>query len=273
MSGAEVDTSAFPVGAVVETVDDVYEGRLDGPLYRVVGLQGVLRDVRRVEAATGELEGIELRFVAAELRPARPMTLRRYGALHVRQVIGQWRRAASTDAEDFGIVEELLDSAERLAALVLDPITEEQDGGVAVCEFASLLDDAHVVQIDTAASTGRVRVFINDGAVYDGDPQTDEPPGAQYRGDGWGDGREVWSVRSLMTGETSTFRATGQADAAAQYLDVVASNLMVWTDSDPAVGRCDECGSATEELVSLQHGPGCSLHPDNCVGAQPGRSS
>ncbi|MFQ2845651.1 hypothetical protein [Mycobacterium paragordonae] len=273
MSGVEVDTPAFPVGADVETVDDVHDGRLDGPLYRVVGIQGVLRDVRRVEAATGELDGIELRFVAAELRPARPMTLRRHTAQLTRAAAARWRRAVADDDEDVDTLAVLVDSAESLADLVLDPATAPEDGGIAVCDFASDLDDAHVVQIDIAPSTGRVRVFINDGAVYDGDPETDEPPGAQYRGDGWSDGRRVWSVRSLMTGETSTFRATGQADAAAQYLDVVASNLMVWTDSDPAVGRCDECGSATEELVSLQHGPACSLHPDNCVGAQPGQSS
>lgn len=56
MSGAEVGAEAFPVGFEVETVDDVRSGCLDGPLYRVVGLQGVL-DVRRVERATGALDG------------------------------------------------------------------------------------------------------------------------------------------------------------------------------------------------------------------------
>lgn len=129
------------------------------------------------------------------------------------------------------------------------------------------MDGAHVVQIDTAESVGRVRVFINDGTVYDGDPETDEPPGAHYRGAGWEDGRGLWSVRSLMTGETSTFRATGQADATAQYLDVVASNLLVWAEQpEQSVARCDECGAATDELVSLRHGSGCSLHGANVIG-------
>jgi hypothetical protein len=101
--------------------------------------------------------------------------------------------------------------------------------------FVSDLDGAHVVQLDTTETTGRVRVFINDG--YDGDPNIDEPPGAHYGGPGWDDGRRLWKVRSLMTWETSRFRANGQADATAQYLDVVASNLLVWTDGEERGGR------------------------------------
>lgn len=45
MSGAEMAAEAFTVGAEVETVDDVRSGCLDGPLYRVVGVQGA--SVRR----------------------------------------------------------------------------------------------------------------------------------------------------------------------------------------------------------------------------------
>ncbi len=265
MSGAEMDAAAFPVGTAVETVEDLRSGRADGLLYRVVAVQGALRDVRLVEAATGVLDGIEMRFLAAELRPVRASVARRYEALRARRVLAQYRHAAATDAEDFAIVEELLDSAQRLAALVLDGGPDDQDGAVMTSGFVSDLDAAHVVQIDTAESVGRVRVFINDGAVYDGDPETDEPPGAHYRGAGWEDGRGLWSVRSLMTGETSTFRATGQADATAQYLDVVASNLLVWTEPEQSGVRCAECGAATDELESPRHGPGCSLNPANII--------
>lgn len=40
--------------------------------------------------------------------------------------------------------------------------------------------DAIVVQIDTGESTGRLRVNINDAAVWDGDPETDQRPGAWF---------------------------------------------------------------------------------------------
>lgn len=232
VSGGELPAGVFPTGADVELVEDQRSGRLDGPLYRVVGVQGVLRDVRQVDAATGALEGIEVRYAVDELGPARPFVLRRYEALGVRAVLAQWRHAATHDEEDFGIVEELLERAERLAGLILDGGDENRSAAVEVSDFASAFDDAHVVQIDTTETTGRVRVFINDGAVYDGDPETDEPPGAHYRGEGWQEGRRLFSVRSLMTGETSTFRAINENDATAQYLDVVASNLLVWPDTD-----------------------------------------
>lgn len=264
MNGADTDAAAFPVGAAVETVEDLRSGRADGPLYRVVGVQGALRDVRRVEGATGVLDGIEMRFLTAELRPVRASVMRRYEALRTRRVLAQYRQAAATDADDFAIVEELLDSAQSLAALVLDG-PDDDDGAVATSGFVSDIDGAHVVQIDTTEATGRVRVFINDGTVYDGDPETDEPPGAHYRGAGWEDGRRLWNVRSLMTGETSTFRATGQADATAQYLDVVASNLLAWAEPEQIAARCDECGAATAELESPRHGPACSLNPANVI--------
>lgn len=127
------------------------------------------------------------------MRPARLATVRRYEALRVRRVLTRYRRAAAADAEDFAIVEELLDSAQCLAALVLDVGPDD-------------------------------------------------------------------------LGENSTFRATGQADATAQYLDVVASNLLVWAEPERSVARCDECGAATDELVSLRHGSGCSLSTVNVIG-------
>jgi len=46
-----------------------------------------LRDVRRVVAATGALDGVEVRFLAAELRPVRSLVARRYEALRARGVL------------------------------------------------------------------------------------------------------------------------------------------------------------------------------------------
>ncbi|RIT26297.1 hypothetical protein D2E76_28230 [Mycobacteroides abscessus] len=55
--------------AVAEGVGSA-EG-LDGALCQVVGQQGDLRDIRRVDEATGRLVGVEVRFLASELRPVR----------------------------------------------------------------------------------------------------------------------------------------------------------------------------------------------------------
>lgn len=44
--------------------------------------------------------------------------------------------------------------------------------------YVSDVDGAPVVQIDTTEAARRVRVCINDGPVYDGDPTCDRPPGA-----------------------------------------------------------------------------------------------
>jgi hypothetical protein len=43
-------------------------------------------------------------------------------------------------------------------------------------------DGVPVVQIDTNEDTGRIRVNINDAPVWDGDPVTDQIPGANYNG-------------------------------------------------------------------------------------------
>lgn len=196
----------FDHGDYVEVAEDLRSDR-EGALYRVVGSQGVLRDVRRVSDTTGDLDGIEMRFLAAELRPARLAVLRRYAAQRVRAAAVLWRRAVDDDDEDVDTLAGLVDSAEALADLMLDTGAEDQAPEVAVCRFVSDLDGAHVVQIDTTETTGRVRVFINDGAIYDGDPNTDEPPGARY--------------------------------------------------ADDRDAHCDECGAATDELVSPQHGPAC----------------
>ncbi len=268
MTGVRLD-----VGAYVEIEQGVTatEGLEDG-LCRVVRAEGNLRDIRRVSATTGALEGIEVRFLAAELRPARPSVQRWHEALRVRAGLTQWDRAVAADDEDVDTLAVLLAGTQRLVELILDADPTEL-AEVAVCGYVSARDGAQVVEIDTTEDTGRVRVVINDGTVYDGDPCTDAPPGAHYDGPGWwAAGGRQWKVRSLMTGETTTFEATSEADATAQYLDTVTSNLLVWQDSD-GDDRCDECGAATGEGVSPQHGPACSLHPDNVVDIETGQRS
>lgn len=49
-----------------------------------------------------------------------------------------------------------------------------EDAPIDVATFRSPIDGALVVQIDTNAETGRVRVNLNEAPVYDGDPDSDE---------------------------------------------------------------------------------------------------
>ncbi|MGB8404228.1 MAG: hypothetical protein WCE30_09205 [Mycobacterium sp.] len=262
---ARLDVGAYVVlGAGVA----VTEG-LDEVLCRVVRVEGDLRDVRRVSAATGEMEGIEVRFLASELRPARPAVLRWHEALRLRSAIAGWRRAVADDDEDVDGLAILVEAAEQLADLVIDADPTELDQ-LAVCGYVSDRDDAQVVEIDTTEDTGHVRVLINDGVIYDGDPENDEPPGEHYVGPGC-PGLRRWKVQSLMTGDTLTITASSKSDASAHYLDTVMSNTLFCEDTTRP-GRdaehCDECGASTSELVSPEHGPACSLNPANEVTAQ-----
>lgn len=248
------------VGMYVELGDDVTatEG-LEDALCCVVRTDGDLRDVRRVNQSTGLPEGIEVRFLATELRPARPAGVQRCLGLRVRCALSEWRRAIADDVDETDELDALISAAEHLAAQVLN--ADQADRAVpAVCGYVSGHDGAHVVEIDTTEATGRVRVVINDGTVYDGDPATDDPPGEYYDGPAWG-GPRRWKVQSLMTGDTTTHRASSQEEAIAQYLDTVTSNMLVWEVTEGE--RCDECRAATSAGVSAEHGPACSLYPAN----------
>lgn len=173
-------TARLDVGAYVVLRDgvEVTEG-LEDDLCRVVRVQGDLRDIRRVGQTSGELEGIEARFLASELRPARPAVLRWYDALRLRAALGGWRQAVADDDEGVDSLAMLVEAAEQLADRVIAADPTELDE-LAVCGYVSDLDGAQVVEIETTEATGRVRVYINEGVIYDGDPTTDEPPGQHY---------------------------------------------------------------------------------------------
>ena len=55
----------------------------------------------------------------------------------------------------------------------MDLITVEDGGAIAaeIVVFRSLFDDALVVQVDTPYGVGLVRIALNEGIVYEGDPE------------------------------------------------------------------------------------------------------
>lgn len=164
---ARMDVGAY---VVLSAGAGIAEG-LDDALCRVVRVEGYLRGVRRIGVSTGELEGAEAAFPAAELRPAAPAALRRCEALRTRSAIARWRQAVADDDEDVDSLARLVEAAELLADLVIDGGATEV-AELAVCGYVSDLDSAQVVEIDTTEAAGRVRVLINEGVIYDSYPLT-----------------------------------------------------------------------------------------------------
>lgn len=48
-------------------------------------------------------------------------------------------------------------------------------GEVLVSAYVSDVDGVPVIQVDTNPGSGRLRVNLNDGTLWDGDPDTDGP--------------------------------------------------------------------------------------------------
>ncbi|MEE3755382.1 hypothetical protein [Mycobacterium intracellulare] len=177
---ARLEAGAYVLLAAGVTVT---EG-LEDVLCRVVRVEGELRDIRRVSQVSGEPEGLEARFLAAELRPASPAALRWHEALRVRSALAGWRQAVADDDEDVDSLAILVETAEQLADRVINADPTHLDE-LAVCGYVSDHDGAQVVEIDTTEAARRVRVLIGDGVIYDGDPNTDQPPGEHCAARGW----------------------------------------------------------------------------------------
>lgn len=73
------------------------------------------------------------------------------------------RKATHEQAHDI-----TLQSDEAFTVELRDPTGRTEATLIA---HASEIDDALVVQIETNEGTGRLRVYVNDGAVFDADPE------------------------------------------------------------------------------------------------------
>lgn len=77
---------------------------------------------------------------------------------------------------DVAVVRRIAATAARLAVAVPSDVED-----VDVSVWISEIDASPVVQVDTYEQTGAVRVYLNDGTLFDGDPEVDETPGRTYR--------------------------------------------------------------------------------------------
>lgn len=123
----------------------------------------------RARTAERDRDGIEAKLDRALLDARRAHTLRREA------------QAAQLDSES-RIVEvqaNALDTINRVAAALPEPVIDAEvvTPDVVVDTWFGE-DNVPVVQIDTECGHGRLRINLNDGVVWDGDPETDERPGA-----------------------------------------------------------------------------------------------
>ena len=57
-----------------------------------------------------------------------------------------------------------------------DPIAQIEFESVSVTAYHSPNDAAFVIEVDTQEGTGEVRVYVNEGQVFAGDPEVDGSP-------------------------------------------------------------------------------------------------
>lgn len=101
-------------------------------------------------------------------------------AAELRRILG----AVSAERDDLlGRIVEVqanaLDTINRVAAALPEPIIDAEivEPPFEIVAFYSADGNVPVVEISTTAISGRVRVNLNEGVIWDGDPESDERPG------------------------------------------------------------------------------------------------
>ena len=102
-----------------------------------------------------------------------------------------------------------------------------------VSMYRSDMDGTLVVQVDTDAAVGRIRVNLNDGPVWDGDPEADEGPESLARSLADADRRAKLRIRLVARlEEVDRDHDFGSGDVATsdEYADAVLALLDSLTD-------------------------------------------
>lgn len=69
------------------------------------------------------------------------------------------------------------ETSERPVSGTIEVVGFSDVPGVEVTTYLSDLDGASVIEIDTQVGVGQVRVYVNEGAVFDQDPEEPGPHG------------------------------------------------------------------------------------------------
>ena len=106
-------------------------------------------------------------------------------------------------------------------------------------------DDTPVVQIDTHRGHGRLRINLNDGVVWDGDPETDERPGKNAE-------LVEWEQRALAQAETISRQLDTIRDQTERIDELEAQHADAINESAEVIRKCNEQLSAMAATAKLR---------------------
>lgn len=106
-------------------------------------------------------------------------------------------------------------------------------------------DDTPVVQIDTHRGHGRLRINLNDGVVWDGDPETDERPGKNAE-------LIEWEQRALAQAETISRQLDTIRDQAERIDELEAQHTDALNESTEVIRKCNEQLAAMAATAKLR---------------------
>lgn len=212
---------------------------------------------RRALAADAEADTLHAAITSAEMRARvaerdRDLIERKLddtlNVLRQNREILATERAERLDAETriSGAQAKALSTIEKIASLIPAPEAAERPPFEISTYYGA--DNVPVVEIDTQLIEGRLRINLNDAPIWDGDPETDERPGANAKPHAW----EAVTTRNEreLTGTISRqIEAIRDRDARIEELEEDRTEAR-----NELAATCRELDSTAESLrLSEQH--------------------
>lgn len=202
-----------------------------------VARNAVGRAVNRSNHSNEHVEAARARTHNAEINASQYAS----EAAELRRILG----AVSAERDDLlGRIVEVqanaLDTINRVAAALPEPVVDAEivEPPFEIVAFYSADGNVPVVEISTTAISGRVRVNLNEGVIWDGDPESDERPGSDAERLPWENiaTRDERNLSATVSLQLDTIRdqiemierLTAERDAALHERDSLKSQAQAW---------------------------------------------